>query len=141
MLRNFRLFRYFRLFRILFFLSFRHTRSSQNFPSLTSNFVGWFKLLPPISTQRATHSINSSNFTEASPSNRRQSDALLRSAAPESLPPKTAWRPNRRAKNSAASQVAMISGPVTFKKRGGDSQSSSDRSAYELASPCQIALK
>src|SRR5262249_39182584 len=74
----------------------------QNFPSLTSNFVGLFKLLPPVSTQCATLSINSSIFTSGSPSNRRQSEALLSRASPDSCPLKTALRPKRRGENTGA---------------------------------------
>src|SRR5262249_50138652 len=123
------------------FTDFPVDHSHQNFPSLTSNFVGRFKLLPPVSTQRATHSISSSVFTSASPSNRRHSEALLSSAAPDSAPLKTASLPNRRAEKSPASRTRTISGPVTFKTRGDDSHKSRHRSAYEVASPCQMALK
>ena len=65
-----------------------------------------------------------------------------RSIAPPALgaPRKRQGRPKRFAKQFAASRTETISVPVTFRMRGGDGAVSNERSAYELASRCQITL-
>mgnify|MGYP001446354539 CR=1 FL=1 len=54
--------------------------------------------------------------------------------------PQKTLKEKRLEKKAAAERTEMTSGPVTVSTRGGDWQLSRQRSAYELASPCQMTL-